>query len=414
MTIERLGAAGDGVARLPDGRVLYVPGALPGERVAVAVGGRRGEGLAGRLIDIPGPSPDRVRPPCPHFGVCGGCALQHLAPVAYAEWKRGLLVAALHRAGFPEAAVSPLVPAEPGTRRRAEFALRPAVAGFHARASAAVVDVPGCLVLAPPLLALAEALRALDLGLLRPRAEAQANLTETGLDVVLRLGRDPDRVARETLARFAGAADLARLSLDLGDGPVPLVVRRPPRLTFDGVAVEPPPGAFLQATAEGERAIVTAVLAELADLPEGARVADLYAGIGTITFPLAARFRVVAIDGDEPATSALSTAARRAGLAPRVAVETRDLSLRPLTGDELTRFDAVVLDPPREGAKLQAQALAAAPPSLRRVVYVSCNPAALARDGRILAAGGWRAIRAVPIDQFLWAPHLESVVVFAR
>lgn len=414
MTIERLGAAGDGVARGEDGRPLYVPGALPGERVVVAVEHRRGEGLAGRLIDILAPSLDRVRPPCPHVGVCGGCALQHLAPAAYVEWKRGLLVAALHRAGFSDAAVSPLVPAEPGTRRRAEFTLRPGVAGFHARASAAVVDVPGCLVLAPPLLALAEALRALDLGVLRPRAEAQANLTETGLDVVLRPGREPDRAARESLARFAGAADLARLSLDRGEGPVPLVVRRSPRLSLGGVAVEPPPGAFLQATAEGERAIVAAVLAALADLPEGARVTDLHAGIGTITFPLAARFRVLAIEGEGAAATALGTAVRRAGLAPRVAVETRDLALRPLTGDELARFDAVALDPPRDGAKVQAQALAAAPPSLRRVVYVSCNPAALARDGLILAAGGWRAIRAVPIDQFLWAPHLESVVVFAR
>lgn len=391
-----------------------MPGALPGERVAALVEGRRGEGLAGRLVAVLSPSPDRVPPPCPHVGACGGCALQHLAPAAYAAWKRGLLADALHRAGFPDAAVSHLVPAEPGTRRRAEFALRPGVVGFHARASAAVVDVPGCLVLAPPLLALAEALRGLDLPVLRPRAEAQANLTETGLDVVLRTRRRADGAESEGLVRFAETADLARLSLDCGDGPVPLVLRRPPRLTLGGVAVEPPAGAFLQATAEGERAIVAAVLAALADLPEGARVADLYAGIGTITFPLAARFRVVALEGDGPAAAALSSAARRAGLAPRVAVETRDLSLRPLAGSELTSVEAVVLDPPREGAKVQAQALAAAPASLRRLVYVSCNPAALARDARVLAAGGWRVRHAVPIDQFLWAAHLESVVVFAR
>lgn len=414
MTIERLGAAGDGVARGEDGRPLYVPGALPGERVAVAVEGRRGEGLAGRLIALLSPSPDRVTPPCPHFGVCGGCALQHLAAAAYAEWKRGLLVDALARAGFRDVPVAALVPARPGTRRRADFALRPGVVGFHVRASAAVTDVPGCLVLAPPLLALADRLRELDPSVLPRRAEAQANLTETGLDLVLRLGREPGRVARESLARFADAADLARLSLDLGEGPVPLVVRRTPRLILGGVAVEPPPGAFLQATAEGERAIVAAVLAALADLPEGARVADLYAGIGTITFPLAARFRVVAAEGDAAAAAALSTARRRGGLAPRIAVETRDLSLRPLIGAELAPLEAVVLDPPREGAKAQAGALAAAPRSLRRLVYVSCSPAALAADARILAGGGWRAVHALPIDQFLWAPHLESVVVFAR
>lgn len=402
------------MARLGDGRPLYVPGALPGERVAALVEGRRGEGLVGRLVAVLSPSPDRVRPPCRHFGACGGCALQHLAPAAYADWKRGLLVEALRRAGFGEAPVSALVPAGPGTRRRAEFALRPGVVGFHARGEAMVVDVPGCLVLAPPLRALAEALRLLDLGALRRRAEAKVNLTETGLDVVLRLGREPERAAREALVRFAETADLARLALDFGDGLVPLVVRRTPRLTLGGVVVEPPPGAFLQATAEGERAIVSAVLEGLADLPEGARVADLFAGIGTLTFPLSARFRVAAAEGDAAATAALTAAARRAGLWPRVAAETRDLALRPLLGPELAGLDAVVLDPPREGAVAQARALAASPAALRRLVYVSCSPAALARDGRILAAGGWRVRHAVPIDQFLWAAHLESVVVFAR
>ncbi len=402
------------MARGEDGRPLYVPGALPGERVAVAVEGRRGEGWGGRLVDILAPSPDRVRPPCPHFGACGGCVLQHLAPEAYRDWKHGLLVEALARAGFADAALSPLIPAYLGTRRRAEFALRPPVAGFHARASGVVVDVPGCLVLAPPLLALAERLREPALGCLRPRAEAQVNLTETGLDLVLRLQREPEQAEKETLARFAEAADLARLSLDLSDGPVPLVVHRTPRLTLGGVEVEPPPGAFLQATAEGERAIVAAVLEALADLPEDARVADLYAGIGTFTLPLAKRFRVMAVEGDEAAAAALVTAVRRAGLASRITVERRDLSLRPLAGADLAQLDAVVLDPPREGAKVQAKALAAAPSSLRRLVFVSCNPAALARDSRILGAGGWRAVRGVPIDQFLWAPHLESIVVFVR
>ncbi|MDW8444366.1 MAG: class I SAM-dependent RNA methyltransferase [Acetobacteraceae bacterium] len=402
------------MARLKDGSPLYVRGTLPGERIAVALAGRRGEGVAGRLIALLSPSPERVMPPCPHFGACGGCALQHVAPEAYAVWKRGLLVDSLARAGFRDVPVAALVPARPGTRRRADFALRPGVVGFHVPGSAAVVDVPGCLVLAPPLLALAEALRGLDRSVVRHGAEAQANLTETGLDVLLRLGRQPGRAETEALARFASAADLARLSVDAGDGPVPLAVRRTPRLTFGGVAVEPPPGAFLQATAEGELAIVSAVLEALADLPDGARVADLYAGLGTLAFPLARRFRVAAAEGDGAAATAVATAVRRAGLAGRITVQTRDLSLRPLLAADLAQRDAVVLDPPRDGAKVQARALAAAPSSLRRVVYVSCNPAALARDAKLLAAGGWRAVRAIPIDQFLWSPHLESVVVFAR
>jgi len=323
-------------------------------------------------------------------------------------------VEALGRAGFAATPVSSLVPAEPGTRRRADFALCPGVVGFHARGSSAVVDVPNCRVLAPALLAVAEALRRLDLPVLRPEADAQANLTETGLDLVLRLGRAPGALECEALSRFAESADLARLSLDLGAGPVPLVVRRVPRLVCGGVPVDPPPGAFLQATAAGERAIVASVVEGFADLPEGARIADLYAGLGTLAFPLASRFRVVAAEGEASLAEALASAARRAGLSGRVLVETRDLSLRPFAGADLARLEAAVLDPPREGAKAQVQALAAAPPSLRRVVYASCNPATFARDARILASGGWRADHAVAIDQFLWSPHLESVAVFSR
>lgn len=415
VVVTRLGAGGDGVAPLPDGRPAYIPDALPGERVRIAPGAQRGEGVAARLLARLSDSPDRAAPPCPHVGSCGGCTVQHLTEDAYRRWKTGLLAEALRRAGFPDTPVDPLVPAAPATRRRADLALRGGAVGFHERASRRVVDAPSCRVLDPAILALAQRLRGLgrDLACLRPEAEAQVNLLDTGADLVLRGACEPDLAARERLAAFAEAADLARLCWATGTGaPLPVAVRRVPRIAFAGVAVEPPPGAFLQVTRAGEAAIAAAVVAALADLPDDAGVADLYAGIGTLSFRLARRFRVRAVEGEAEAAAALRRAANAAGLAPRLAVETRDLAARPLLPAELAGLDAVVLDPPRDGARAQAAALAEATP--RRVVYVSCNPAALARDARLLAAGGWRPLRATPIDQFLWSGHLECVVPFSR
>lgn len=412
-TVARLGAGGDGIATLPDGRPAYIAGALPGERVRIAPGARRGEGVAATLLARVSDSPERATPPCPHFGPCGGCTVQHLAEEAYRHWKTALLAEALRRAGFPGTPIDPLVPAAPATRRRAEFALHGRTVGFHERAARRVVDAPHCRVLDPAILALAGRLRGLALACLRPEAEAQVNLLDTGADVVLRGPRDPDLAERERLAAFAEEADLARLSwATRAAPPLPVVLRRAPRIAFAGVAVEPPPGAFLQATRAGEAAIAAAAHDALADLPEDAAVADLYAGIGTLTFRLARRFRVRAAEGDADAAEALRRAANGAGLAARIAVETRDLATRPLLPAELDGVDAVVLDPPRDGARTQCAALAQA--SVRRIVHVSCNPAALARDMRVLAGGGWRPLRATPIDQFLWSGHLECVVPFSR
>jgi 23S rRNA (uracil1939-C5)-methyltransferase len=415
VVVTRLGAGGDGIAALPDGRPAYIPDALPGERVRILPGPRRGEGVAARLLARLSDSPDRAAPPCPHVGPCGGCTAQHLTADAYRRWKSGLAAEALRRAGFPETPVDPLLPAAPATRRRADLALRDGAVGFHERASGRVVDAPDCRVLDPAILALAQHLRGLarDLACLRPTAEAQVNLLDSGADLVLRCAREPHLAERERLAAFADTADLARLCWATGAAaPLPVAVRRRPTIAFAGVAVEPPPGAFLQATREGEAAIGEAVLAALADLPDGALVADLYAGIGTLTFRLARRFRVRAVEGAAEAAAAVRRAASAAGIAPRIAVETRDLVARPLLPAELAGIEAVVLDPPRDGARAQAAALAEA--KLRRIVYVSCNPAALARDARLLAAGGWRPLRATPIDQFLWSGHLECVVPFSR
>lgn len=415
VVVTRLGAGGDGIAALPDGRPVYIPDALPGERARILPGARRGEGVAARLLARLTDSPDRVAPPCPHVGPCGGCSVQHLGADAYRRWKTGLLADSLRRAGFTDTPIDPLVPAAPATRRRADLALRASAVGFHERASRRVVDAPDCRVLDPAILAVAQHLRGLarSLACLRPEAEAQVNLLDTGADLVLRGAREPDLAERERLAAFAEAADLARLCWATGTAaPLPVAIRRAPSIAIAGVAVEPPPGAFLQATRAGEAAIGAAVLAALAGLPEDALVADLFAGIGTLTFRLARRFRVRAAEGEVEAAAALRRAAHAAGRAARIAVETRDLAARALLPAELRGVEAVVLDPPRDGARAQCELLAQAP--VRRIVYVSCNPAALARDARLLAAGGWRPERATPIDQFLWSGHLECVVPFSR
>jgi len=387
--------------------------------VEVRLDGKRGDGLSARLVAIATPSPDRAEPPCPHAAACGGCTMQHLADGAYAAWKRGLAEAALARAGFPGAPLGPLARSAPGTRRRADLALRRiggrVVAGFHGRGSSDVTDVPGCLVLHPALAAVAAALRASLPGLLILRREGSAAMTlaAEGVDLWLTTDGAPDAAARSVLAAFARSARLARLSWSRPGGEAePVAVLARPTLRFGDVAVPLPPGAFLQATEAGEAAIVIAVLAALADLPEGARVADLYAGCGTLTFPLARRFRVRAAEGDAAAVEALRAGIAAASLSGRIVAERRDLSTRPLLPAEQAGLAAVVLDPPRDGARAQIAALAAGP--VRRVVYVSCNPNALARDARLLADAGFRLESAVPVDQFLWSAHLECVASFSR
>ncbi|MDI3307055.1 MAG: class I SAM-dependent RNA methyltransferase [Acetobacteraceae bacterium] len=418
LTIEALGAAGDGIARLPDGGTCFVPRSLPGESLRARPAGRRGDALLAEAEALLRPSPDRVAPPCPHFGACGGCALQHWAEAPYAAWKRAKLAEALARAGFPEAPVAPLVLTPPGTRRRADLALRRGpggvVLGFHAPGSGAVVDLATCTVLDPRLVALFEPLRKLLRGLkaLKREGSAVLNLLETGPDLLLRTDAALDAAGRAALAAFAGAHGLPRIAWAQGNGTPEVAAQLGPAvIRFGEAVVNPPPGAFLQASPLGEAAIRDAVLAGLLErLPPRATIAELYAGLGTLSFALAGRARVAAFEGSAEAVAALSAAAGRAGA--RIRAERRDLARRPLLPAELKPFAAVVLDPPYAGAAEQVALLARA--RVPSILYVSCNPAALARDARPLAQAGYRVISAVPVDQFLWSPHLESVIAFAR
>lgn len=417
LTVEGLGARGDGVATL-DGEPIYLAQTLPGERVLARVisagtGGQRGE-----VLELLQPAPQRVEPPCPHFGPCGGCTLQHFAEGDYRVWKRALLVEALSRRGFAaEELVRPLLALPPATRRRAVFAAerqgKTVRLGFHRRLSHAVEDLGSCLLLAPPLVALMPLLRA-GLAPLLPDGKAidvTATLTDSGIDLLLALPAEPDLAGREALAGLAQAADLARLSLSVEGEVLPLVERRLPLVTLGGLPVVPPPGGFLQPTPQGQKALTDLVLAALPK--EAETVADLYAGCGTFTFPLAARgHRVHAVEGDGPALAALERAAQQAGLWGRITAEQRDLERQPVLAEDLEGGDALVFDPPRGGARAQTQELAQS--TIPVVVAVSCNPATFARDARTLVDGGYELVEATPVDQFPWSGHLELVALFRR
>lgn len=397
--ILRLGARGDGVAE----GSLFAPRTLPGEEISGTIEGDR-------LTDIRvlTPSPDRVRAPCRHFAQCGGCQLQHASDAFVADWKADQVRAALRTRGI-EAEIAPVLTSPPASRRRAVLAARRtksgALAGFHARASDQVVEVPECHLLHPDLMPALAATRDLARAGTSRKAElaVTATLSRAGLDLAVAGGKPLDGPLRLTLATLAERHDLARLAWE-GET---VLTRRAPVQIFAGVPVVPPPGAFLQATTQGESALV----AEVLRLLDGARrVADLFAGCGTFTFPLAQRAAVHAVEGSPEMIAALDHAARHAsGLRP-VTAAVRDLFRRPLDASELARFDAVVIDPPRAGAEAQIIELARA--GVPRIAHVSCNPATFARDAAHLSAAGYRMGPVCVVDQFRWSAHVELVAGF--
>ena len=421
--IERLGSDGDGVAELPGGERVYVPFTLPGELADVRPTGKRGEGFAAVADVVLEPSPQRVEPPCLHFFTCGGCALQHYAPGEYLAWKANLLTSALRRAGFePEAA--PIVQTPPYARRRMDLAIRRdlivksagIVLGLHAARDSTVIDLIECHVMHPNLFRLLAPMRAMlrSLNCLRREGSAIVNLLDSGPDLLLRTDGPLSSGDRTRLAAFAVEHGMPRVMWALNTAtPEMAALLRPATTRFSGVDVVPPPGGFLQASAPGEAAIVSAVLAGLPVKPTAkSRVLELYAGSGTLTFAIAQRMRVQAVEGDPAAASALKAAADASGQTGRVTVEKRDLARQPLSGKEVSAFAVVVLDPPHGGAVTQTEQICAS--TVKRVIYVSCNPSALGRDAAMLRQAGFKLQSTVPVDQFLWSARLESVSVFTR
>jgi 23S rRNA (uracil1939-C5)-methyltransferase len=409
LVIERLGYRGEGVAEGAHGSI-FVPYTLPGDTILADVQGERG-----RLVEILVAGPDRIAAFCPHFTVCGGCAVQTLAEPAYATWKRSIVTTALAHAGVA-AEVAPLVDAHGEGRRRATFHARSRATGagrithvgfMEARAHA-IVDLRACPVLAPAMAGALPAARAIAqaLAVLDKPLDLIATATLSGLDIDVRgCGPLPEEL-RNVVTGLAQSLDLARVS---NHGDV-LVERRAPGLSMGQAFVTPPPGAFLQATLAGETALATLVL----DAVAGAkRIADLFAGIGTFSLRLASLAPVHAVETDKAALAALTRAANAGGGTLRpLTSEARDLFRRPLTRPECEAYDAVVFDPPRAGAAAQARMLAGS--SVATVVAVSCNAASFAQDAHVLVDGGYVLEKVTPVDQFRHSPHVELVGVFRR
>ncbi len=404
LVIGRLGHRGDGVADSPAG-AIYVAGALPGETVEVeAVAGHHPDRR--RLLRIERPSAERIAPICPHFGVCGGCAVQHWDTAHYRVWKRSLVVEALRQAGL-DAPVAELIDAHGDGRRRAVFHARSGArdvleVGFSAARSHHIVAIDRCPVLAPKLGGALKAAWAIAETLATAKKPLDIHVTGTddGLDVDVR-GSGPLTAAHiEALARIAAKHDLARLTRH---GEL-IALSRTPTLRMGKATLQLPPAAFLQATEEGEATLARLVLAAC---DGAAKIADLFAGVGPFALRLAERARVAAVDDDDAALAALKRAAASAtGLKP-VDIERRDLFRSAVTAAALKSFDAVVFDPPRQGAGMQARALAAS--NVPLVVAVSCSPGTFARDARELVRGGYRLIEITPVDQFRYATHVEIV-----
>lgn len=398
-TVEALDRHGFGVVAGPAGAVSF-EGLLPGEVVAL-------EGGRARIVT---PSADRVRPPCPHAAACGGCSLQHARDSLVAAWKVARVRGDLADSGIRDVPVALVHVSAPNTRRRAVLAARRtkaggALVGFHRRRSDEIVAVPGCLLLSPPLLAAVPAVEAMARAGVSRTGRLDVTLAETlaGVDAVVAGGKPLDAGLTAALAEVAGAFGLARI---VWAGEV-AVQRAQPTVAFGPARVPLPPGAFLQATAAGEAALVAAVLQATAG---ARRVADLFAGCGTFALPLAAGAAVHAAEGDAAMVAALRAGWRGTpGLRPLTA-EVRDLFDRPLLPDELKGFDAAVIDPPRAGAPAQTQALADA--RVPVIAAVSCNPRTFRHDARRLVQAGYRLDWVRVVDQFRWSAHVELAARF--
>jgi 23S rRNA (uracil1939-C5)-methyltransferase len=410
LMINAVGAQGDGLARTDDGKPVFVPLTLPGETVLAAMDGARGE-----VTEILKASAERVAPPCKHFGVCGGCALQHWAAEPYRAWKAEQIRVQLSMEGL-ETEILPTFAAPAASRRRVALHARKvkggAALGFKARRSWNLVPIEECPVTDPRIVAALPALSRLAEPFLEHPKSAptlHVTLTGTGLDIdvtgVERKSGGLSADARMRAAMAASEGDFARVTL-AGET---VYGARQPLVKLGPAVVALPPGSFLQAVPAAERAMVEFAVAEAQG---AARIADLYCGVGTFTFRLAEVGAVYAAEMSAPAVAALKTALGAiSGLKP-VTAEARDLVKRPVLTTELAKIDVVIIDPPRAGAAEQTVEIAKS--KVAKVVSVSCNPGTFAKDARALVDAGFRLERVLPVDQFVWSPHIELVGVFTR
>ena len=393
--VVRLAARGDGVTA--DGR--FLAGAVPGDRVSADNSIQRGA--------------NHVAPACIHFGTCGGCQMQHVSDKTYDGFVTDRILWALHGVGLTPAAMLPVALSPPRSRRRAALRAvrlgKSVAVGFNAEGSHSLVDLAECHILTPSLFSLIAPLRTLLAPWLDARKAIGITLTETdtGIDMLLANVAADSLASIEMLTRFAHGHGLARLSIEGPGGVETIVETQQPMLRMGGLAVALPPAAFLQASREGEAALVAAVRAGVGT---AATVADLFSGLGTFALPLSQTAQVLAADAAGPALASLAAAARASSR--QIQTQHRDLFRKPLTAAELKPFAAIVFDPPRAGASAQAAEIALS--SMPTVIAVSCNPSTFARDAEKLVAGGYKLGRIWPVAQFRWSTHVELAAEFTR
>ncbi len=394
--IDRLGHQGDGIAEGP----VYVPGALPGEIVQGTL-----DGSVLRDAKIIEPSSDRVRPPCSHAKSCGGCQLQHASDDFVAKWKMEVVERALAAHGITTQ-MRPILTSPAQSRRRAAFSAKrtkkAAIAGFHKKQSDIVIAIPNCQLVHPDVMAalpLVEELAVVG-GSRKGEISVLVTLTDSGLDLSVSGGKPIDDALRITLSDLTRKYNIARISWDDEIA----LQREKPILRLGNAPVSPPPGAFLQATKDGEAALVAAVQEIVGS---GKRVADLFAGCGTFALPLAEKAEVLAVEGDKAMTHALEEGWRQGKNLKKLTPLARDLFRNPLLPDELAKMDALVIDPPRAGAEAQVAQIAKS--NVPVIAHVSCNPTTFARDCGTLIAAGYQLDWVQTVDQFRWSTHVEVV-----
>ncbi|NOX41735.1 MAG: class I SAM-dependent RNA methyltransferase [Alphaproteobacteria bacterium] len=403
-TIKRLGHQGNGIADDTTGQI-FVPFSLPGEVIEGELDGKRI--LSPKIIT---PSSDRVRPSCSHFKACGGCALQHGSDDFLARWKVETVKSALAAQGI-EAPFHEIITSPAASRRRATLAgtrtKKGAIVGFHGRASNTVIDIPNCTLLHPEIVKGLSVLKALTiLGASRKNLiSLRITQSDVGLDISVMDAKKTDGALLAHLGQLVERHNLARLSWN---GEV-IATRVAPVQKFQDIAVIPPSGAFLQATVAGQNALIASVGKAVG---KAARIVDLFAGCGTFTLPLAHQSEILAVEAEQSALASLDAAWRKTPGLKTVTTEARDLFRRPLLADELAKFQAAIIDPPRAGAKAQVEVLAQS--EIAKIAFVSCNPVTFARDAATLIAAGYLLDWVQVIDQFHWSPHVELVASFHR
>lgn len=405
LTIDHLGAQGDGVALTPNGPV-FVPHALPGELISAEI-----EQSRGKLLDNLEPSDARIAPSCDHFGSCGGCAAQHMSPDLYQTWKVGLVTSALEKNGI-EHPVDHFIPSAPGARRRVTFTAQRTAGGlqfgFFQDGTHQIAPIDMCAVASSNIQNAILELKELAQTLAPPSKALQLTILDSGhgLDIAINEeARLQDHSKQAAIRKIMASTSIIRLS----QGQEVLIEKQAPTLVFGDTNVMPPPGSFVQASQFAEQDMVELVGHHLKSCK---KVADLFSGCGTFTFPLAKKSAVHAVEAEGAALNAIDRAFRnQQGLKP-ITTEKRDLFRRPLMRDELKHFKGVIFDPPRAGAEQQSQQLARS--IVPKVAAVSCNPITFARDLKILLNGKFKIKSIVAIDQFLWSPHIEIVALLER